>query len=278
MRVYPNQISERAIAAGDDEVIAAVAIPGGSVLKNVWLDVSVVAATTIEVVDACMYGISAYILPVLDPDSTPAVNVMWDNQIPKDDALGSDVIDMDTGTADDDPEFEPGDPSIEELFNVSSRPERIFERVELITFGKQSAGFEAGTPDEYRPRDAFKARIRRNYRVAMPSMLLVGLSAPFTTGTAATSFVPATNQAWMQLKFLADTAKDAWKQAVGLTEAGAETPYEEAATLIDAFLEGFWETTVGAFAGMAYRTFVKMRAEIDVEGEMSVASLSAGAL
>ncbi len=277
MRLFPHVMGESAIASAADGVIAGIAIPGQSTLRHVWIDFSLVGVAVQDVLDATMYGVTAYIVPVLDPDSTPTLDAMWDNQIPKDDAVGSDVIDMDTGAADPTPEIEPGDPSLEEMFNVSSRPERIFERTEMITFGKQSAGFIAGTPNTFIPRDAWKAEIKRRYFVEMPSMLLFGLSAPATTGTVSGSFAPNTNEEWLQLRYMADTAKDAWKQAVGLTETGAETPYEDAAILLAAYLERFFEQTPGAFVPEAYRAFVDMRFEIDVEGELSIASISAGA-
>ncbi len=163
------------------------------------------------------------------------------------------------------------------MFNVGSRPERIFERVEMITFGKQSAGFEVGTPDSYIPRDAFKSEIKQGYHVEYPSLLLFGFSCPVTTGTDGTFFVPDTNQDWMQLRFLADTAKDAWKQAVGLTEAGAETPYAEAAQLMADYLERFREQTAGSFVPSAFTVFADMRFEVEVEGELSIQAISAGA-
>lgn len=278
MRLFPHILGESDVAPAADGVINAVAIPGQSTLRNVWMDVSIVGDAAQDVLDASLYGVTGYIIPVLDPDGPPALNVMWDNQIPKDDALGSDVVDMDNiDTADTTPEIEPGDPSIEELFNVGSRPERIFERTEMITFGKQSAGFVAGTPNTFIPRDAWKARIKRRYFVEMPSMLMFGLSAPATTGTVSGAFLPNTNEEWLQLRFMADTAKDAWKQAVGLTETGAETPYEEAAVLLAAYLERFFEETSGAFVAAGYRIFTDFRYEIEVEGELSIAAISAGA-
>lgn len=276
MRLFPHVTGESAIAAGADGVIAGIPIPGNSTLKHVWIDFSVVAAAIQDVLDASMYAVTAYIVPVLDPDGGVALDTMWDNQIPKDDDVGSDVIDMDTGTADATAEVEPGEPSIEELFNVSARPERIFQRSEMITFGKQSAGFAAGTPNTFIPRDAWKSEIKRHYFVPDPSFLLFGLSAPLMTGTDAGSMVIANNETWLQIRYMADTAKNAWLQAVGLTESGAETPYEEAATVMSAFLERFFEQTSGAMFAQAWRAFVDMRYEIEVEGELSIGSISAG--
>ncbi len=276
MLLYPKMVAQADVIPGEDQVIAAMAIPGNSKLTSCWLDISMVADVAINVVAASMYAITGYIVPMLDPDAATAPNTMWDNQIPKDDALALDVIDMDTGAADTTAEVQIGDPSIEELFNVSSRPEQIFKRVELITFGKQSAGFEVGTPDTYIPRDAFKTQIKRKYFVELPSMLLLGISAPAVRAVGTVPFTPQTVQDWMQLRFMADTAEDAWKLAAGIPEPGAESPYEDAATLIDAYLEQFWQETSGSFVSSGYRVFVSMRCAVDVEGSLSITSLSSG--
>lgn len=279
MKIYPHIMGEIAVAAGADQVINAIAIPGQSKLSHVWMDFSLVSAGVQDVLDASMYGVTGYIVPIPDPDATTVLNTLWDEMIPKDDSiLTADSIDLDfVDTADATAEITPGDPSIEELFNVGGRPERIFERTEMITFGKQSAGFIAGTPNTFIPRDAWKAEVKRQYNVEMPSLLMFGISAPSTTGTGSQPFVPGTNQQWLQLRYMADTAKDAWKFAVGLIEAGAETPYLEAAALLSDYLERFFEETTGAFVDTAYRVFTDFRYEVQVEGELSVEAISAGA-
>ncbi len=278
MRLYPHHIGESSVAAGADGVFAAVAIPGKSRLNHVWVDFSLISVNPQSVLSASLYGVTAYIVPVLDPDATVTPNAMWDLQIPKDDDVGSGVIDMDTSdTSDPTAEIEPGEPSLEEMFNVGSRPERVFERTEIISFAKQSAGFETGTPDTFIARDAWKAEISRAWNVDLPSVLMFGLSAPDTTGTGTSFFLPDSATDWLQLRFMADTAKDAWKQAVGLTEAGAETPYEEAAVLMSSYLEQFLEETAASWVGNEYRIFSDVRYDIDVEGELSIDAINAGA-
>lgn len=277
MLLFPKLVSQTLIPTATDVVIAAFAIPGQSKLKHVWMDISIVAAVAQSVLSATMYALTAYIVPVLDPDAQTGINTMWDQQIPKDDALALDTIDMDgVTTADASPEVQIGDPSIEELFNVGSRPEQIFRRVEMITFGKQSAGFVTGTPPTFFPRDSFKTEMTRNYFVEYPSMLLFGVSAPAVAAVGAAPFIPQAVQDWMQLRFMGDTAVDAWKLAAGLPEAGAESPYEDAATLIDAYLEQFYQSTAGGFVAQAFHAHASMRAMIDVEGTLAIASLSAG--
>lgn len=281
MDLYPHVIAQRTIAANADGVINAVGIPGQSKLHHVWMDVAIVAVASQSVLTACIYGLTAYIIPLSDPDATATPDAIWDLMIPKDDAIGSgvsNVIDMDhLDTADSDPEIEPGVPSLEELFNVSSRPERIFERTEIISFAKQSAGFEVGTPDHFIPRDAFKTEIKQGYMVQNPSVLAFGLSSPVVTGTQTAFFLPDSVPEWLQLRYMADTAKDAWKQAVGLTEAGAETPYVDAGFLMGSFLDSFVEQDAAAFNPQTYRVFTDFRYKIEVEGEMSIHSISAGA-
>ncbi len=123
MRLYPHVISETAALTAADTVISAIAIPGNSDLKHVWMDVSMVATVAISVLQAALYGLTAYILPLTDPDAGATPDTMWDLLVPKDDTLGSDVIDMDrVTTADATPEIEPGEPSLEECSTSVADP------------------------------------------------------------------------------------------------------------------------------------------------------------
>ena len=61
---------------------------------------------------------------------------------------------------------------------------------------------------------------------------------------------------WLQYQYIEDTQRDAWKYLTGLIESGAETPYIEAATLIETLLEGpIVESSAGAFVAAAMTAF-----------------------
>ena len=273
LRAFPQMTVQKQVPADADEIIGVVWLPAGSSLNNVHMSVDVIG-TSIDVVKAALYGIDMYVLPVLDPDTTITPDAIWDNQVPKDDAVGSNVLDLDTAAADDDPVFEPGDPSIEKLIGMTTAPTRIFRRRRILTFAKRASGFIAGTPNTYIPAEHFATKIGKKVRVENHSIALLGFSSPKTTITDTTFLAVDTNKDWAMLQYLQETAKDMLKQLVGLTEAGAETPYEDAASFISRWMEDFVEEDTDAFIAQSWRVFADLSFDVTVPGEMSVRSMS----
>lgn len=277
IRVYPASASHADVAAGSDGIIAALAIPAEAQVNRIWFSCDIVGSSQ-SVVHAAMYGIDAYLLPVLDPDTEITPDVMWDAQVPKDDSIGSDVVDLDTlpAGADTTPRFEPGDPSISTLVGLTTAPRRLFKRRRLLTFAKRAAGFESASPDTFKPAESFSTKLKPRLRVQAPSYLLFGLSSPGTLRTGAAWFTAASAREWMQLRYLQSTVDDMYKQLVGLTEAGAETPYEDAATLLSNWLQQFVEGTATSFNPIQWTVFTEMTVELMIHGDINRKTLSAG--
>jgi len=78
------------------------------------------------------------------------------------------------------------------------------------------------------------------------------------------------------LQYLETVLEKAFFQLIGLTEAGAETPYEEAAAFVGQFLEqAAVDESGGASLGqVTYSVVTKATYEIDVPGAPDVAVLS----
>ena len=126
VQVFPSLASERSIPLQKDRVVAAFPLPAGARLHKLWLSQSVIARS-MSYIHAVLYGVDGFILPMLDPDTPITPDTMWNAQVPKDDAVGSDVIDLDTLPAggDADPVFEPGDPSISDLLQMTTSPTEV---------------------------------------------------------------------------------------------------------------------------------------------------------
>lgn len=94
-----------------------------------------------------------------------------------------------------------------------------------------------------------------------------------TTTLAAQSFT--TEAKWMQMKYLEVVLEQAWMELMGLTEAGAETPWEEAALLVEEVLEPtVIEETAGAFTTNPFNVFCSMTWDITVPGRREFNTIS----
>lgn len=273
--VFPAQASQKAVAAATDEIVAAVPMPADSVLNKIWVRQSVIGLAQ-SVLMAALYGVDAYVIPVLDPDTAQDPDDMWDKQVPKDDAVGSDVLDLDTGTADTTPVFEPGDPSISRLLDMTTAPRRVLKRRRMLTFADRAAGFEVGTPDTFIPAETWRTVARPRTRIRVPSWLLLGVSSPGTLLTVTAFDQVANEKDWAMMQFLPHTLENMMIQLVGLTEAGAEKPYEDAATLVSVWLQQFVEETAGSFVAQTWTVFTELTASLTINGDLRRVSISAG--
>lgn len=274
--VYAKTLSQVSVANNTDQIITGVPIPADGVLKNVWLEIHGISAA-ISVFFAAMYGITGYIVPVLDPDNVVPLDTLWDTQIPKDIELASGAYDLDVGATDSSPEMEWGEVNTETLFQAGVGPKQIFERKGLVTFTSAKLGFETGTPDTFTPSFAIKTQLKQVTRVSVPSVVMFGLSSPTMTDTTTSERSTPSEAQWSQYKYLEMTLEQALLDAIGLTEAGAETPYEEAlAFLADIIERDALEDDAGSFAAVAWTTFTKATYQISVPGRFEASSISSG--
>ncbi len=176
-----------------DKVLAWCPLPSGSRLHKATFDFQTISSSKVSVHDAVGYGMSMYVFPVPDPDAATAIDTLWDNMVPKDETLaggvGADEIDMDTGTADDKPETEWGEPNIERILGVSATPVRLFHRTRLITFARAKGGYDQTAADYY-PTDEFISSVDKGVHVDVPSFAVIGMSSPLMDVTSTTKWVP----------------------------------------------------------------------------------------
>ena len=142
VRLFPKQVTQMGLPAGKDRIIAAWPVPEKSRVNGMWLEVSAVSETERVLLEAVfMLGLTCYIVPVPDPDTAITPDALWDAVIPKDTAVGSGVLDLDTSAVDTTPEFELGELDVTDFVDVGNSPVELFTRRELITFAKMPIGF-----------------------------------------------------------------------------------------------------------------------------------------
>lgn len=279
VRVRPKLYTQRSIDTNSDQVIGMVVLPPESRLNGLSGRCNVMSETRVLVKSACFYGLHAYVLPILAPDATITPDAIWDNQVPKDKPLdggaaGVSALDMDLDTADPTPAFEIGEPSVEAMIGLGDAPDLVFSRTRMLTFMDPGAkGFDLAALT-YTPTDQFKLGITHPVRVDIASICIFGFSSPQTTTTATAYFVPDTDAEWATLHYLEWALMQSFIHLIGLFEAGAETPYVDAATLVALIIENTFEQTGGAFAPVSFTVISEFTWDITMNGDMQKAHIS----
>ncbi len=265
---------------GTDTVIAGWPIPPGGRLVNVKGNINM-KQNVVNALEAVLhYGVSGYVVPVLDPDAAADLDAIWDTLIPKDETEADDALDFDTGTADPTPEVEPGEPNINAVLGIDAVDiVEVFKRRKWITASNSPVGIHLDTTMKYTPMDNFSVNVSRQVSVARPSMLLFGMSMPVTTTTQTAQRTAPTKQEWGMMIYLESTLEDMMKLLISLPEAGAESPYEEAAAMLADLLEPtVIEDTAraGDFVGATMDFECFLTAQVDFAKPRSLSNLSAG--
>lgn len=268
------------VNAGADTVLFGVWLPAHTVLRQVRGEVTVESNTIATALDVFMGSVEAWVLPVNDPDEGNVMESSWDQLVPKD--TSSLTMDMDTTAQDTTPFFEPGAVYWESLFDLGRHPIRLFQKQWMCSLGHntihQHKDTETPFAVEWVPGLTFPLSISRPVRVRQPSLLAFALASPDTTLTndgAATSGMG--EKEWGQVQFIDHVMERAMLSLLGLTEAGAETPWEEAAVLLKKVLDPLVDETVGAtFTPTQWHPKGTAIIEFDVEGTMPKKPITTG--
>lgn len=219
---------------------------------------------------AYMYGISGWILPVSDLDSTSTYDTLWDLLVPKDEPETPGGFDLDEA-GDAQQEFGiGGEIDWNEVFEITGlQPKKIFQRIKLITFASNPQAYTEASAavDKFIPTDVIRATIRKRHRVKGASLALFGISSPIfdQTDTPGNLLVVPTEKNWLQYRFLRDTLEQAMLSAAGLVASGTQEASTEALTFIANLLEpDLMEGTAGAYQNITWQAFVKSSADISV--------------
>lgn len=274
--MFPKQVVQVSLPPAVDQVIAAFPIPAGSIVNGFWLEHSLVNATVdFPILSSPWYGVSAYVVPVDDPDDNAVVpETIWDEKVPKDTAVGSGVLDMDTATADTTTEFELGMLDVSDFVDITTAPIKLFERRKMITFASHPIGYHLDpvtpfTDQFWVPTDYYSTEVHgKRARVNYPSYLIVGLSQPGYGSTTTAFPTLRTKPEWLQIQYLEETLMEMWKSVTGLVATGTQESAFEAALLMEEFFEHFQEEDAAAWghANSIWRSWSKFTLDLTLEG------------
>ena len=271
-------IFQRQIGSNSDGVVSGIWLPANSILRMARGNITFEATTVSPTITAQIGAASMWWLPVDDPDSTGTMDSVWDSQVLKDSQVVS--LDLDTQTLRTNPEFEPGEAKWAKLFDVGVEVKHLWKDLFISSIAKNSAGV-GPAPDtpfgfEFIPVGELRPELPMAIRTSTPGLLAVGVSSPNTDATSSTEAIAGlAEEDWGQLQYIDHVMERAMLNLLGVQEAGAETPWEEATTLLKKYLRPLvLETQGGSFAPVTWHCTGKMDYIIEVEGRMGRRALS----
>lgn len=278
MRIFGRRFTQHDIEAGSDQVIHGFPLPAGGRLNNVFMEEHIIGPEGQSILGALAYGVTGFVVPVPDPDDGSNYDTLWDNLIPKDVAAASGAFDLDTEALDTTSEVEFGLPDLSGLFEVASlAPHEIFRRRKFLSLATSSIGYttvDAGA-DLFTPTDYFRSKVAKGVSVRSPSVVLFGFSSPaFDVSQASPETIPTEPQ-WILLQYMEQALEQMFIDLIGLTETGAESPYEESTAFIADLLEAaIMEDNSGAFTAVTWRVFSNATYDISVPGRVTLGTIS----
>lgn len=261
-------------------MVAGVWLPSGSILSGVQGVIKLNGSTELTLAQGCAYGVEGWILPMEDPDSGVTMNALWDSHVPKDTLV--DVLDLDADAADAAAFYEPGEIAWEFLIDIGLQPKRIYHRHKICSAAADAimTRQDEETPfiEHWFPGAVERVNIRRAIRVREPSLVVFAVAVPDTGSTSSTAPVASfAEENWGQIKFIDHVLERAMMDLLGLTEAGATTPWEEASALLRAYLDPrLFEVNSGTFVGSSWNAFGELVFDVVVPGRMPSKVLSGG--
>ncbi len=277
-RMLARRRSQKLIPAGSDEVLFAMSLPSDTVVHDIKAEIHVVGNQEMGVAEGTMYGLEMWLLPVFDPDGGATYETIMNALVPKDTDVQA--MDLDTGASDTAPFFEPGEADWSQVLDIGLRPEKLYGRYKLFTIANALAIMrDTATPFvvDWVPGELVKVRVRKRLRVRQPTVLIMALAAPALDDTSAVPRVHLAEDEWVRVKYAREMLKKAYIDLLGMTEAGAETPWEEATDLLQLHLEpDVHEEVAGSYVANTWTAFTDAKIDHSVVGDVSVKMLSTG--
>jgi len=282
LRLIGRRKGQRSISGGADQVLCGISLPSDSVIHDIRMRGEVLTGGAGQENAANVvipYALEAWILPIDDPDATADFDDIWDTMVPKD----SDVqtLDLDAQAADVTTFYEPGEADWQALFDVGLRPQRLWHHHRDMSINNTTGIVFIDSQTPFQPKwqtgAMYSWHDRKRYRVRQPSVLVIGAGSPSHDDTVSTVELPLGENEWARVKYLGDTLKQALMDVLGLTEAGGETPWEEAADLLQRHLDpDVMEETTGFWSSSTLLMTAEMTVDHSVVGELGIGTVTTG--
>ncbi len=279
-RMLARRVFEVGVPAGQDKVMAGLWLPPGSVVHGVngylvceGQDIQAARRTV------CVGSCEGWVFNVDDIDTMTVMDTEFDIHVPKDTAATT--MSLDTSVADGNPFYEPGQVTWEFVFPVGRQPQRVYQKRWMASLS--GAVFRNQDPEtpfdiQFIPGVQFPVRLNRPFRVEDPSLLCFAVAAPDTAQTSTTEALAAiAENEWGRLRYIDHVLESAMISLIGLTEAGAETPWDEATLLLKKILDpAMLEAQSGVFVATQWNVYGEIIFDFSVEGTMQKGLIHTG--
>lgn len=283
--VFMRRFSKRVLDGTEkDKVVAWAPIPAGGTLKHMWINIHAVGPA-MSILFAAPYMLAGYVIPVADANGLgDDPDEYFDKMVPKDIAVGTDIIDIDsTGAGDNDPVLDWLTVQANKLFGGGlAGIQPIFApQMGFTSFAEVGKGFIDAAPDTYYPTWMKRFQTRKDIHARDNSVALVAVGQPSATEADFTSqsgeWAPDEDHEWIFLQYIADTMIDAAKRAVAVDSAdtGGTTQFnDEQLDVIFRALEQVHVEGGTGFAAVNWTTFTTTTFAIEVPGTRQVGPLT----
>lgn len=214
-----------------DDVIGWCALPAGSVLEDVSVNVHLIGTTDVNMNNPTTVGMHGFIIPVNDDDQEVDPNVFWDKFVPKVQEVSADMIDLDTDVADTEAADSFTEIDADSLFRVDG-PKEVWKALEVLTcLSKDSIIRYEGANSTYRGCLLAQGKINKSYFIPDHSILMFAVSnheLPDDLDTYSgdqQQWVPFNDNDWSRLAHASLMLENAYEVAA-LSEADAGEPAE----------------------------------------------------
>ena len=106
---------------------------------------------------------------------------------------------------------------------------------------------------------------------------MFALAVPAMDDTTTVKESALTEPEWMQVKYAKSMLERSALHLMGVIEAGAETPWEEATALLQKQLDpDVYEETSGAFVSVGYEVWYEAMVDFSVVGDIKIGTVTTG--
>jgi len=229
------------VAAGADQVMFSWPLPKECIFNQFSGEVHVKPLGDMPIDEVAIYGCEGWIVQSDSALDFQNQDTLWDTSVPKDDS-NDDALDT-TFVSNSVSFIEAGHVNVAQLFDQELLgPKRFFQRQKMLSFANAPSGFKDATPDTYVPADTFQLNLGARYKAMRQSGILVAMGSPDFSQADDNDVIPQlgtlpTAQSMYALRFIENYLDSAMVALIGLTEAGADTPYDEILDFVEELLE-----------------------------------------
>ncbi len=273
MQLFSRRYGITDVVSNSDQALFSWPIPRNTTINSFTGEIHVMRTVPINVGEVSIFGIETWLMPLSDEiTDLDDMNSMWDTLVPKD----NDLVDLDQNfTIDTNPFKEVGEISVSQLFGQErvAPLQRVFQYEGFLSFARTTSGFVPGTPpaNTFIPSEIVPLGLTAPSFMPEDGALITGFASPLLNFTPDNNIIAAGRlDQFYILRFLDDFIDNAQIQLTGLTEAGAESPYEDIMQLILNFLEKVSvESGAHTFLTGTYTVAARATLGMVVEGSMS---------